>query len=211
MNAEFPDLKCEHLHMKQPGWLAGLVLLATCAPLVAYGQEPFSRIDISGAATFNMKEGPFNEKRIYDYWNPGRGAELSFLTPFYLGDAEVGIAFQPYDAVSSVTPRFDAVLIFLGWGFNWEIVPGVFWYNGMRLGNNRMSFDEDTFPSVKNESEFLLGGQTRATVHVFRHTGLFAAAHLTQTYTFVRFRNAYISAGLTTSLSAPNWLQTILR
>ena len=188
-----------------------VVTLAVLAPLAAYGQEPFSRIEISGGPTFNVKEGNVTEERIHRFWSPGRGGELSFLTPFYLGDAEAGVAIHRYDAIGSDVPSFDAILVYFGWGFNWELVPGLFWYNGVRIGNNRMSFDEDTFPGIKNESEFLLGGQTRATFHVFRHTGIFASAQMTQTYTFIRFRTLYISAGLTTSLSTPGWLRSFLR
>jgi hypothetical protein len=188
-----------------------VVALAVLAPLAAHGQEPFSRIEISGGPTFNVKEGNVTEERIHRFWSPGRGGELSLLTPFYLGDAEAGVSIHRYDAIGSDVPSFDAILVYFGWGFNWELVPGLFWYNGLRIGNNRMSFDEDTFPGIKNESEFLLGGQTRATFHVFRHTGIFASAQMTQTYTFVRFRTLYISAGLTTSLSTPDWLRSFLR
>ncbi len=194
--------------------VAFLVLCVATAP-VARGQnepfsrildKPFSRIEIAGGGALNVGNGP-----IHDYWEPGYGGEISFLTPFYLGSAEAGAAYHRYEEVSGRVPRFDALLVFAGWGLALEPVDWVSWYNGFRLGNNRMTFDEETFPGVKNESEFLVGAQSRVTIRLFKQTGIFGAAHYTQTYTFVRFRTLYVSAGLTTSFGTPSWFQAFLR
>lgn len=133
------------------------------------------------------------------------------MTPFYFGDAELGAAYHPYDVTNGEVPRFDAIHVFAGWGIRLSPISSASWYNGFRLGNNRMTFDEDTFAGVKNESEFLLGAQSKLTIRLFRQTGIFAAAHFTQTYTYVRFRTLHVSAGLTTSFATPSWLQTFLR
>lgn len=188
-----------------------MVALLTCAPVVGYGQEPFSRIEISAGGTFNVKEGNLTERRIHDYWKPGYGGELSFMTPFYFGDAEAAAAVHRYESLTTDVPSFDAILVYFGWGYDWEFFPGVSWYNGLRLGNNRMTFDDDTFPGVRNESEFSIAAQTRATIHFFQNTGVFASAQIAQTYTYIRFRAVYVSAGVTTSLSTPGWLQSLMR
>ncbi len=198
--------------LQRTAWFfAVFLVLFTVAPPGAHGQEPFSRIDLAVGGAQNIQEGNLNEARIHDYWKPGYGAELSMSTPFYLGDVEAGVAVHRYKPLSTAVPRFDAFLVHVGWGLNWELVPGFFWYSGIRMGNSRMTFDEDTFPGVKNESEFLLAAHSRATVHITRSTGVYASAHLTQTYTFVRFRTLYISAGLATSFQTPRWLRNFLR
>lgn len=172
----------------------------------AQEDRAFNRLEIAVGGTYNV-----NENIIHDFWEPGYGGELSFLTPFYFGHVEAGGAYHRYEASSDDVPRFDALLAFLGWGFRWEPAPGLSWYNGFRIGNNRMTFDEDTFPGVRNESEFLLGVQSRVTLHLFADTGLFAAAQFSQTYTFIRFRTVYATAGLSTSLSSPAWLRSFLK
>lgn len=173
----------------------------------AHGQDDaFSRIEVLAGGNYNV-----GDSQVHDYWEPGYGGELSFLTPFYLGDAELGGAYHRYEASSGDVPRFDALLVYAGWGIALRPIEAVSWYNGFRIGNNRMTFDEETFPGVKNESEFVLGAQSRLTIRLFKQTGIFGAAHFTQTYTYIRIRTVYVSAGLTTSFAAPSWLQTILR
>lgn len=190
---------------------AVLFVLIAIAPLYAYGQDPFSQIDIAVGGAHNLRQDGIFESRIHEYWESGYGGEVSITTPFYLGDLDAGVSVHRYEPLSSRVPRFDALLVHLGWGFNWELVPGLFWYNGFRLGNSRMTFDADTVPGIRNESELLLAAHTRATVHLFRNTGVYASAHLAQTYTFIRFRTLYVSAGLVTSFRTPGWLQTFLR
>lgn len=185
-----------------------VVLFLGCAsPSHVHAQdEPFSRVRIAGGPAVNV-----GDSRILEYWEPGSGGEITLSTPFYLGSAELGGAYYRYDSASSSVPNFDAVLVFVGWGIALTPVKWVTWYNGIRVGNNRMTFDEETFPGVKNESEFLLGGQSRLTLRVYKQTGIFASVQHTQTYTFIRFRTTSVSAGLTTSFAAPPWLQSILR
>ncbi len=168
--------------------------------------DPFSRVEIFGGGAMNV-----GDSQIHEYWQPGYGGEVSFSTPFYLGDAELGGAFHRYETTGGGVPRFDALLVYAGWGIALRPIHAISWYNGFRVGNNRMTFDEETFPGVKNESEFMLGAQTRLTVRLFKQTGIFAAAHFAQTYTYIRIRTVYVSAGLTTSFATPLWLQSFLR
>lgn len=191
-------------------WPAAILALAACVPFDANAQAAFSRIEISAGPSVNL-ENSFSETRLYNYWNPGTGAELTFLAPFYFGEAEAGAALHQYESFTADVPSFDALLVFFGWGYDWEFLRGLSWYNGLRMGNQRMTFDEDTFPGIRNESEFMVAYQTRAAFRFYRNTGIFASAQFTQTYTFIRLRTAYVSFGLTTSISTPGWLQSLLR
>ena len=186
--------------------VAVALLCATAAPYAQAQHEPFSRIEITGGPVSDV-----GDSRIHEYWTPGNGGEISLFTPFYLGYAEAGAAYHRYDVATGSVPRFDALLVFAGWGMALEPVRWLSWYNGFRIGNSRMTFDEETFPGVQNESEFLLGGQSRLTLRVYKRTGLFGAVHFTQTYTYVRMRSTFVTVGLTTSFATPSWLQTVLR
>lgn len=169
-------------------------------------QEPFSRVSVSAGGAQNVNRNVF-----HDYWEPGYGGELVVATPFYLGEAELGVALHRYDVVDPAVPAFDAVLTFLGWGIDLSPVNVISWFNGLRVGNYRMAFDEETFQGVRNESELTLGLQSRIDLHVNRAVGFYVAGRFLRTYTSPRFDTAYVSGGLTLSFDAPGWLRTILR
>ena len=187
------------------------LLLVLILPLSARAQllpqaEPFSTIDIAAGGTYNVSRSV-----IHDFWKPGYGGELSLSTPFYFGQAEAGGAIHSYDVADPSVPRFDAILLFAGWGVAVTPTPYLSWYNGVRLGNNRMTFDDDTFPGIRTESEFMLGLNSRLDLRLSQEVGVFGSAWLSQTYTFIRFRTVYVSAGLTYRTPSPEWVKTFFR
>ena len=188
-----------------------LLLLLLILPFSARAQvipraEPFSTISIAAGGTYNVSRSV-----IHDFWKPGYGGELSLSTPFYFGQAEAGGAFHTYDVADPSVPRFDAILLFAGWGVAVSPIPYFSWYNGFRLGNNRMTFDDDTFPGIRTESEFMLGLNSRLDLLLLQGVGVFGSASLSQTYTFIRFRTVYVTAGLTYRAPSPEWVKSFLR
>lgn len=190
----------------------GLVLLAaalTGTPYTAAGQAPggpFSTLEVALGGTTNLNETTFHE-----YWRPGQGAELSLSTLFYVGEAEAGAALHRYDAHADV-PRFDALFAFVGWGVALQPVPWIGWYNGLRVGNYRMAFEDDTdFPGVRNESELTLALHSRLDLSPGRGWTIFGGATLQQTYTFIRLRYVYATGGIRYAFETPAWLQTFLK
>jgi hypothetical protein len=148
---------------------------------------------------------------LHDFWTAGSGGELLLSTPFHAGEVELGLALHRYEALAAEVPRFDALLTSLGWRIDvspWEFAS---WYGGFDVGNYWMSFDEETFAGVRNESELMLGLYTRLELRCSRLIRLYAAGRTMRVYTKPRLPMAYVSAGLRITLDSPDWLRTILR
>lgn len=183
-----------------------LLIVAPSAAQDSPDEGPFSTIELRAGGSYNI-----NRNNIHDYWRPGYGGELSLATPFYFGIAEAGGAYHRYDVADPSVPRFDAILAFAGWGIPLSPSPYVSWYNGFRLGNNRMTFDVDTFAGIRTESEFILEVNSTLHLRLPQGFGIFGSARFSQTYTFIRFRTIYVTAGISYRTSSPRWIRTLLQ
>lgn len=192
-------------HLRAPLLPLFLVLMLLTSGTVL-GQSAFSRITLSGGGDINVYH-----PRLLPHWNAGRGGHLSASTPFYFGEVEAGVAFHRYDVPSGEVPRFDALMAFGGWGVRLVPAESFSWYNGLRVGNYRMAFDEETFPGIRNESELALGLFTRVDVHLSTALNVFVAGRYNRMYTAPRLDLAYLSGGLAISFESPEWLLTLLR
>jgi hypothetical protein len=183
-----------------------LLMVAPSAAQDSPDEGPFSTIELRAGGSYNI-----NRNNIHDYWRPGYGGELSLATPFYFGIAEAGGAYHRYDVADPSVPRFDAILAFAGWGIPLSPSPYVSWYNGFRLGNNRMTFDVDTFAGIRTENEFMLEVNSTLHLRLPQGLGIFGSARFSQTYTFIRFRTIYVTAGISYRTPSPRWLRTLLQ
>lgn len=169
-------------------------------------QEAFSRISASVGRAENV-----NRTDIHEFWAGDAGAEIALSTPFYVGEAELGVALHRYDALDQEVPRFHVLFTHLGWRINLSPFDLVSWYNGFEMGNYRMTFDEETFQGVRNESELTLGLQTRFELRYSAIVRFYAAGRYMRTYTQPRMQLAFVSGGVRVTLDSPDWLMTILR
>lgn len=174
----------------------------------AHAQEPFSRISLSVGRAFdiNVSENEFDE-----FWEAGGAAEAILAAPFYAGEVQLGAAVHRFDALDAAVPRFDALLVFTGWSLNLSPFEVLSWHTGFDVGTYRMMFDEETFPGVRNESEFALGAKSRLSFNFSRTVSLYAAGRYLRVYTRPHLPLAYISGGLRLTLDSPEWLITVLR
>ncbi len=184
--------------------LLAAVLLAGPDAL-AQPAGPFATLEVAAGGSTDVARS-----LVDTYWEQGYGAELSVTTPFYAGTAELGGALHRFDARTADVPRFDAVAVFAGWGVELHPVRWAGWYNGVRIGNYRMSFDDDTFAGVRNESELLVGLHSRIDLELGGWT-VFGGVTLQQVYTFIRMRSVHVGGGLRYRMRAPGWLQEVLR
>lgn len=174
--------------------------------LPARGQQPFETLTLSAGGATSLAHGLFHA-----YWKPGYGGELTLGTPFYFGVAEGGVALHRYEILRPDVPRFDALLAYVGWSVAVRPARRLTWLTGVRVGNYRMSFDDDTFAGIRNESELTLGLHSRLQARVTEHWSIYGGASLLQTYTYIRLRNVYLSAGLSRRMTTPGWLRTFLQ
>jgi hypothetical protein len=184
-----------------------LLGLACLLPAPGYGQgRSFEWIEVSAGLT-----GDAGRSTYQSYWQRGYGGELSVATPLFAGQAEAGAALHRYATRLERIPRFDAFFAFAGWGVALAPSPHVGWYNGFRLGNYHMRFDEETFTGVRNESELAIALQSRLDLSPVRGWTLFGSVTLQQVYTYIRLRQVYVTAGLRHRMDSPRWLEAFLR
>ncbi len=184
-------------------------LSGSVAVLPAASQQrakPFETLEFSGGAAMDVSRAFF-----HNYWKPGRGAELQAMTPFYWGQVEAGAAYHRYAADLSDVPRFDAFYAFVGWGLQASLLPGLNWEGSARIGNYRMSFDEQTFGGVQNESEVTASLHTRLVLRFYGPWSVYASGAYMKTFTFVNLKPAYLSTGIAYTVRTPRWLSEVLQ
>ncbi len=168
--------------------------------------QPFETLELRLGATQNV-----NSNFLHEFWAHGFGLEGGFTTPFYLGYAEMGGAVHRYRVnESAAVPGFDALLLYAGWGLD-KAFSRLHLEGGVRIGNYRMSFDEQTFAGVRTESELALMGHGRLAVQVAGPVSIYAAGGYQKVYTYLRMNLWYASAGLSYRFQTPGWLETVLR
>ncbi len=169
--------------------------------------EPFSTIEFRLSGTSNV-----NKNFLHEFWKPGVGIETTFATPFYLGFVEFGGAVHRYGAETDV-PGFAALLLYTGWGLGHDIADRLRVESSARLGNYRMTFDdEDTeFAGVVNESELAVMLNARVAIRALGPVSIYASGSYLQAYTFLRLKLWYASVGLSLRVPTSPGLKDFLR
>ncbi|WP_457653147.1 hypothetical protein [Rhodocaloribacter sp.] len=180
------------------------LLLGACAiPLHA---QPFETLELSLTGTVNV-----NRNFLHEFWRAEPGGGLNLTTPFYLGVAEAGGILHRYRAKTGDVPRFDALLIYVGWGFRLKVAPRLAWQNGFRVGNYRMTFDEDTFAGERNESELALAFRSSLRFRLSERVAVRVSGSYMKAFTFHRLKLFHVSAGVSYRMRTPGWLREFLR
>ncbi len=174
----------------------------------AQSPEPFAWVEFRLGGAQNV-----NRNFLHTFWKPGIGGEFSMATPFYLGYAEFGGAYHRYRVDQPAVPAFGAVLLYAGWGLDVEVVQRLRFESGLRVGNYRMTFDDEDVPfaGVKNESELALLVNARVALRPAGPVSVYVGGSYTKVYTFLRLNLWYVSAGLSYRLHSPEWLKEFLR
>lgn len=185
------------------------MLVGICTPEGSVAQqriEPFESIELRFSGMSNV-----NRNFLHEFWKPGVGGELSAATPFYLGFAEFGGALHQYRVEEPSVPRFSAVHLYFGWGLGTDLGSRLRIEGSGRVGNYRMTFDENTFPGVKNENELTVGFQGRLAVRAAGPVSIHVAGNYTKAFTYIRLNLWYVAAGISYQLDSPGWLKEFLR
>ncbi len=184
-------------------WLWTLLPGVIVSPLHA---QPFETLEWSVTGTVNV-----NRNFLHEFWRAEPGGGLNLTTPFYLGVAEAGGILHRYRAKSGAVPRFDALLIYVGWGLGLKVAPRLQWQNGFRVGNYRMMFDEDTFAGERNESELALAFRSSLRFRLSERVAVRVSGSYMKVFTFHRLKLFHVSAGVSYRMRTPGWLREFLR
>ncbi len=185
---------------------ASLALGVLLAGPAAAQQQPYGTIDLRGGITLDT-----GATRLHQYWNAARGGEVYANVPFYAGRLEVGGAFHHYTALNPDVPPFDALLLVAGWNVEPRLAGPLYGILGGRVGNYRMSFDEEAFAGVRNESEFTAAAHAGLMLRSPGGVFAYVSGAAQQTFTYIRLKPLFVSFGMGFTMRTPNWLQEVLR
>lgn len=173
-------------------WMGALILLMVAGRAAHAQQAAFSSVEIRAVALDNLS----NSDAFFLSWHAGNGVGFSGKTPFYAGNAELGLYFNKYNAIGTDVPSMRALHMFVGWGYPVKLGPFSI-EPGFRLGNYRMIFNDGStqFRSEMDESEFSTSVVLSGNVNVTRSVGVFAEASRTTVYTYYRLYYNYIGVG----------------
>ncbi len=168
---------------------------------------PFSHVDITIGGYQNIP----GSDAFYEYFGTGFGAGASLRTPFYVGNADVGVQWHKYRKNVVTVPKMTAFFVYAGWGYPLrlgavEIEPG------LRLGNYRMMFElNNAFRSELDESEFTTSLQATARLALGERASLHLEASRMTVYTYNRLYYTYLGAGLSYRVRTSGRIQEALR
>lgn len=171
-----------------------VTLLITTAGGDSYAQHrPFSSVELRAALLDNLS----NDDTFFLHWHAGKGVGLSGKTPFYAGNAELGLYYNTYDAIGSDVPGMKALHMFVGWGYPLQVKSFTL-EPAFRLGNYRMIFNDGStqFRSEMDESEFSTSVVMSGKLNLNRSIGVFGEVSRTTVYTYYRLYYNYIGAGI---------------
>ena len=180
--------------------------LTTFAAATCWGQ-PFSTLDVGGGVTMNVYAAD-----LEPWWSAGLGGDLGARMPFYEGVLEAGTSLHYYTAADGDVPAFGSVYAFAGWGVRAALVADVQLYAGGRIGIDIMVFDEAS--DVRNRSRYESEMAVSPVLAVQRRLGgpwsMYAVVQQLIVLSAVRLHLTYLTVGLRRSLTAPQWLRSIL-
>ena len=153
-----------------------------------------------------------NRNTFHKFWRPEQGIEGFVETLFYYGHVQIGLQFIPYTSKSHQIPNYNSVYFSLGYGKEWTLPLGIYWFNCVKIGNYLMIFEYGEFgdPS-KTESEFSSGLMSRMSYQIHKKLRINISTSYMVIYTYKRIELTFISLGTSYSIKTPKWIQDFLK
>lgn len=185
-----------------------LILLLALNVNYAQRSNPFENITVGLDAAVTVYDNTFKE-----YWNSGNAFGLSVSTPFYYGNLDAGLIFNPYYAKDKEQPDFTGLLIYLQWSENVLTYQNTSLSLGLSTGLYQMIFDKTE--EYYNQSDLfeheITIGLSALLSHKIENN---ISANITCQYHTIYFRKklsfVYIGASLRYSFKTPDWLKEFL-
>jgi hypothetical protein len=153
-----------------------------------------------------------NHNTFHQYWDPAIGAKISIETPFYYGDIRSGVELYPFNGKNESFPDFFSAYFFLGWGKYFQVSSGLHWYNGLRVGSYRMSFDDDEIDETQVvESELGFGFDSGLKLNISSNWAIHGQFYYLVVYTKKHLEFTMFSAGCSYTFDSPQWLKEFLK
>lgn len=149
---------------------------------------------------------------IHEYWKPNTGLRGYCETPFYYGNANVGIRYISFRTSEQDLPDFWSIYFFVGWGVELELPLNLKWQNGFNLGHYQMDFIEETedFGEEDRESEFGIELVTNLSYPITDEININTSLSYLRVITNKKINLMFVNAGLNYTFKTPGWLRDFL-
>lgn len=187
-----PVKRIHHREFHQCFWILFLLIVVLSWPASAQ-KKAFSELDFH----FHKIENISNQDAFFRYWKAGSGFSGAVNSPFYFGRAELGLEYHKYPVKIEGIPMMEAFYFYSGWSYPLE-KAGFSLSPGVRLGNYRMIFDDESSPfrSESDESEFSTGFTIDAQYIISNKIGISLSASHTTVHTYNKLYIMYVGGGL---------------
>ncbi len=166
-------------------------------------QKPaFSEIEVTVQLTHNI-----NKTTFHNYWKIENGFNVSYKTPFYIGDLLVGGSYLPYKSKIHSKPNYQSYFIFSGWLYNLNILNIIKLSPGIKFGNYLMNFEIILEDNEKFESEICLEYFCNLQYQINSSTNLNFEISKETVYTYKPLKFIFIKAGIGLKIEKPKWFE----
>ena len=170
-------------------------------------KESFESITLGLEGITNLNHNTFNQ-----YWDPAYGGKISIETPFYYGTIHSGVELYPFNGKNESYPDFFSAYFFLGWSKDIQVVSGIHWYGGLRVGSYRMSFDDDEINETQVvESELGFGLDSWLKLDISSAWAIHCRFCYLVVYTKKHLEFTMFSAGFSYTFDSPQWFKEFLK
>ena len=176
-------------------------------PLLSFGNQkpPFSSLQINIQLASNR-----NNKILHEYWEVNKGMNISYQTPFYLGEICGGFSFFPYESRSDERPDFQSYFIYLGWLYEFQVFNKINFSPGIKFGNYLMNFDiKSEYDKLESEISTELFG--RLEYKLTTKASLQIEYGQQNIYTYKILKLNLFKVGFALELEKPDWIMDIFR
>lgn len=186
--------------------LHAILICLSINNLFAKSGHVFDTIDFGLQMVSNVNHSDF-----HNYWKSKTGIGISAKTPFYFGDALLGLQLSPYESIGNNTVDFYSLFIYAGWGVNVNILQRGKWFNGIYLGNDLMDFGKSENKYSRFESELAISLNSQLVYNLSEKVAINISAAHKIICTYKKIKLSFISCGINYSVSTPKWIKDFLK
>ena len=151
-----------------------------------------------------------NRNDFHNYWLADGGIEGYFSTPFYFGQTQFVLIYTSYSAKSDEQPDFTSLLIYLQWGYEFNLPANLSLAFYTSAGLYQMNFDDfdlEVDPGLLSERELSMGLNTTMR-YTFYNDGKvnFQLSYL-HVFTHKKIELINLGFGISRTFSSPKWLK----
>lgn len=186
-----------------------ILLFVLSLPLFAQNQNAFETFTIGADYTSNI-----NKETLHNYWDSKNGFNAYFSTPFYFGNAQLGLIYLPFEGKTVEYPSYNSNLLYVQWGYELNLPINFFISFNVLAGVYSLNYDEAAeemiSPGEISEREFSSGLSSMLGYKIFGGWNLNFSTSYLNIFTSKEINLINISFGLSKTFDSPQWMRDFL-